>query len=98
MPDEDNMSDFVDDDGDGAGSGAGSDSDPQSGDDGIDHDEVILGNTTDLILYLARALGNEFHPFFAEIAPSLVPYTSDKHPKSDRHMAIGAIGEVFAAC
>ena len=36
------------------------DEEDEEGDDGIDHDEIILGNVTDLILYWARALGNEF--------------------------------------
>jgi len=40
-------------------------------DDGIDHDELILGNTTDLILWTARAMGNEFLPVFQQIGPAL---------------------------
>ena len=36
-------------------------------DDGINHDEVILGNTTDVILYLARAYGNEFLTHFDNV-------------------------------
>ena len=33
-------------------------------DDGINHDELILGGATDVILYLARAFGNSFVPHF----------------------------------
>lgn len=33
-------------------------------DDGIDHDELIFGNTSDLIIALARAMGNSFAPYF----------------------------------
>jgi len=47
---------------------------------------------------MARSLGNEFAPFFNQLAPHIVPYTTEKHPKSDRNMAIGCITEVFAAC
>ena len=67
-------------------------------DDGIDHDEIILGNTTDLILWTARAMGNEFLPIFTELAPHIYEYTTEKHPKSDRHMAIGCLAEIFASC
>lgn len=72
------------------------DSEEEEGDDGIDHDEIILGNTTDLIIWLAKCLGNEFIPVFNNIAPHLVVYTSEKHPKSDRNMAMGSIAEVMA--
>jgi hypothetical protein len=74
------------------------DEDDDEEDDGIDHDEIILGNTTDLILWMARALGNEFLPYFAELAPRIYEYSTDKHPKSDRHMAIGCLAEIFASC
>lgn len=67
-------------------------------DDGINHDEVILGNTTDVILYLARAYGNTFAPYFEKLQPDLAVYTDEAHPKSDRNMIIGCVGEVFAAC
>lgn len=64
----------------------------------MDHDEVIFGNVSDLILCLARAFGDEFAPYFKVIAPHLVVYTGENHPKSDRNMAIGCFSEVFAAC
>jgi hypothetical protein len=69
----------------------------ESGDDGIDHDELILGNVSDLLIYLARAYGNEFAPYFQKLATQLVTYTQDNHPKSDRNMALGALAEIFAA-
>jgi len=68
------------------------------GDDGINHDELILGNTTDVILYLARAFGNTFAPYFEQLQPELAAYCTEAHPKSDRQMIIGCVGEVFAAC
>ena len=83
---------FKDDEGD-----EDDDDESEEGDDGIDHDELILGNTTDMIFETARAFGNEFAQYFTVIAPHLVEYTSDKHPKSDKNMAIGTIAEVFAA-
>jgi len=73
-------------------------SENEEGDDGIDHDEVILGNTTDWIIAVARASGNSFAPWFATLAPHIVAYTGDKHPKYDKNMALGCIAEVFAAC
>lgn len=73
------------------------DEEDEEGDDGIDHDEIILGNVTDLILYWARALGNEFANIFAQLAQHIVEYTKDTHPKSDKNMAIGCIAECFAA-
>jgi len=36
----------------------------EEGDDGIDHDEVILGCVTDLIYESARSFGNEYAPYF----------------------------------
>jgi len=74
------------------------DEEAEEEDDGIDHDEIILGNVTDLILYWARALGNEFANIFSQLASHLVEYTKENHPKSDRNMIIGCISEVFAAC
>lgn len=73
-------------------------SDEEEGDDGIDHDEVIFGNVTDLVIGLARAFGNEFAPAFDVVSGLIVSYTSEKHPKSDKNMALGCIAEVFAAC
>ena len=70
----------------------------EEGDDGINHDEIILGNTTDVILYLGRAYGDLFAPTFEAVYPLLMEYTSDKHPKSDRNMIIGTIGDVFSSC
>lgn len=73
------------------------DEEEEEGDDGIDHDELIFGNVSDLIIALARAFGNEFANHFAQIAPHLVVYTADNHPKSDRNMALGCLAETFAA-
>jgi len=44
--------------------GEDDDEEEEEEDDGIDHDEMILGNTTDLVLWIARSLGNEFLPIF----------------------------------
>ena len=73
------------------------DDEDEDGDDGINHDEVILGNITDLIYEIARSYGNDFAPYFQQIASHLVEYTSDKHPKNDKNMALGCLSEVFAA-
>jgi hypothetical protein len=39
-------------------------SEQEEEDDGIDHDEIIFGNTSDLIIALARSMGNRFAPYF----------------------------------
>lgn len=70
----------------------------EEGDDGIDHDEVIFGNVSDLVIAIARSMGNEFAPYFTQLASHLVEYTTEKHPKSDKNMALGCLSEVFAAC
>ena len=32
------------------------------------------------------------------LAPEVFAYTGEKHPKSDRNMAMGCVAEVFASC
>lgn len=64
----------------------------------MDHDEIILGNTTDVIIELARALGDQFLPYLTQIGPSLVRYLDESHPKSDIIMVIGCLAETFTAC
>ena len=64
-------------------------------DDDLDHDEIILGNTTDVMISLARSLGDSFVPYLARLGPKLVPYLGDEHPKSDKIMAIGCLAEVL---
>jgi importin-4 len=64
----------------------------------MDHDEIILGNTTDVIIELARALGDQFLGYLTRIGPSLVRYLDDSHPKSDIVMVIGCLAETFIAC
>lgn len=64
----------------------------------MDHDEIILGNTTDVIIELARALGDHFLPYITRIGPSLVRYLDDSHPKSDIIMVIGCLAETFNSC
>jgi hypothetical protein len=59
---EDDLEDIEE--GDGEGPGEADESEEESEDDGIDHDEIIFGNTSDLILNMARAMGNEFAPYF----------------------------------
>ena len=69
--------------------------DEESDDDDLDHDEIILGNTTDVMISLARSLGDSFIPYLARLGPKLVPYLADEHPKSDKIMAIGCLAEVL---
>lgn len=67
-------------------------------DDDIDHDEIILGNTTDVIIAMSKALGNQFLNYLTKFAPSLVKYLDDSHPKSDKVMVIGCLAETFNNC
>ena len=46
------------DDSDEAGEGDESDSDED-----LDHDEIILGNATDVIISVSKALGDSFVPY-----------------------------------
>lgn len=74
------------------------DDDEDDDEEDIDHDEIILGNTTDLIISLSKALGDQFLPYLAQIAPILVKYLDDSHPKSDKVMVIGCLAETFNSC
>src|ERR1700733_4520474 len=64
----------------------------------LDHDELILGNTTDLIIAMSKALGNQFLTHLTKFAPALVKYLDDSHPKSDKVMVIGCLAETFNNC
>lgn len=61
----------------------------------MDHDELILGNATDLTVALAKCLGDSFLPYLQRIGPKIVKYVGDDHPKSDKIMAIGCLAESF---
>lgn len=67
-------------------------------DEDLDHDELILGNATDVVISLSKCLGNSFLPYLQKIAPKLVKYLGDDHPKSDKIMVIGALSETFNQC
>lgn len=49
----------------------------------LDHDEIILGNVTDVIMSVAKALGDDFVPYLQRLGPKLYKYLGDDHPKSD---------------
>jgi len=74
-----------------------SDSDGEESED-MDHDEIILGNSTDLIIAMSSCLGASFQPFLKMLAPVLYPYLGDEHPQSDKTMVIGCLAEVFNNC
>ena len=86
--------------GENAGNAAGDEDD--SGDDSasideedLDHDELILGNATDLIVALSKCLQDSFLPYLQRLGPKLVKYLGDEHGKSDKIMVIGCLGETF---
>lgn len=70
----------------------------EDSDEDLDHDEIIMGNATDVLNSVAKALGDSFLPLFTKIAPKLVKYLGDEHPKSDKIMVIGCLGEIMNAC
>ena len=67
-------------------------------DEDLDHDEIILGNATDVIISVSKALGDSFVPYLNKLAPKLVKYLGDEHPKSDKIMVIGCLSEVMNNC
>lgn len=69
-----------------------------SDDEDYDHDEIILGNATDVIISVAKCLGNDFAPYLAKLGPKLVTYLAPEHPKSDKIMVIGCLSEVLNSC
>lgn len=69
----------------------------ESEEEDLDHDEIILGNATDLIISLAKAYGDSFMPYMQRLGPLLVTYLTDEHPRSDKLMIIGCMAEVMAA-
>ena len=72
------------------------DSEPDEDDEeDLDHDEIILGNTTDLIISLSKCMGDSFLPYLQRLGPKLVKYLGDDHPKRDKIMVIGCLAETF---
>ena len=78
--------------------GESSDEDEEEKLDALEHDEIILGNTSDVVNSLAKAFGDSFLPYFSILITKMEPYLSDSHPKNDRNMIIGCIAEVFRSC
>ena len=72
--------------------------DSEESDEDLDHDEIILGNCTDVLISIAKALGDSFVPLFGKLAPKLVKYLGDEHPKSDKIMMIGCLAEIMNSC
>lgn len=72
--------------------------DEEEDEDDMDHDEIILGNTTDVIISMSKAMGPQFLPILQELLPHLYPYVGDDHPSSDQTMVIGCLAEVFNNC
>lgn len=61
----------------------------------LDHDEIILGNSTDVIMSIAKAYGDSFVPYLQRLGPKLYKYLGDDHPKSDKIMVVGCLAETF---
>ena len=67
-------------------------------DEDLDHDELILGNATDVVISLSRCFADSFLPYIQRLAPKLVKYLGEDHPKSDKIMTIGCLAESFNQC
>lgn len=82
------------------GQGDEDDDDEEDEEDGedMDHDEIILGNATDVLVSLAKCFQDSFLPSLQKLGPKLVKYLGDEHGKSDRIMVIGCLCEVFNQC
>ena len=72
-----------------------SDDEESDDDEDLDHDELILGNATDLCVSLAKCMQDSFLPYLQRLLPKLVKYLADDHPKSDKIMVIGCLSETF---
>ena len=64
----------------------------------LDHDELILGNASDLVITLAKCLQDSFLPYLQRLGPKIVQYCGNQHSASDKIMAIGTLGETFNQC
>ena len=64
----------------------------------IDHDEIILSNTTDYIIAISAALGDNFLPYFKRLGPIIVEYIKDDNTLGEKLMAIGCLTEIFNSC
>ncbi len=38
-------------------------------DEDLDHDEIILGNATDVLISVSKALGDSFLPYLSKVGP-----------------------------
>ena len=85
-------------DGPEEGGDDGSEDSQEEDDEDLDHDELILGNATDVVISLSKCLKDSFLPYMQRLAPKLVLYLGDDHPKSDKIMVIGCLGETFNQC
>ena len=67
-------------------------------DEDLNHDELILGNISDLIVSLGKCLADSFMPYLQRLGPRLVKYMGDDHPRSDKIMVVGCLAETFNQC
>lgn len=74
------------------------DEDDSEDEEDLDHDEIILGNATDVLISVSKALGDSFLPYLAKVGPKLDRYLRDDHPKSDKIMVIGCLSEIMNNC
>lgn len=77
---------------------ANEEEDSEEDEEDLDHDEIILGNCTDVLISVAKACGDSFLSLFTKVAPKLVKYLGDEHGKSDKVMIIGCLGEIMNNC
>lgn len=72
------------------------DIDDEQADIVADHDSILIDSVTDLIAYLAAAIGADYHKSFQPMYPLIMKYYDTTHQSTDRSMAIGCMAEVSA--
>ena len=63
--------------------------------DELDHDEMVIANTTDLIISIARAMGPDYENECAETLSKLFARLAPNFPYRDWVLCVGALAEIF---
>ncbi|CAM8919178.1 unnamed protein product [Rhodiola kirilowii] len=69
-------------------------SDSDEDDDDTTHDEVLMDAVSDLLPALAKVMGSEFAPIFAQLFEPLMKFAKASRPSQDRTMVVACIAEI----
>ncbi|CAA6664910.1 unnamed protein product [Spirodela intermedia] len=69
-------------------------SDSEIDENDIDHDEVLMDAVCDLLPALAKAMGSNFEPVFANLFEHLMKFAKPRRPPQDRTMVVACLAEV----